>query len=81
MRIKRIMTDAALCMGWLLVGVATALILMFLFAHAIDPTGNGPVGEGMIFASVFSLLLFTGMAFGSWRAWVTIRKRRSKISN
>lgn len=79
MRIKRLIVEVVLWAGWLLAGVAGALVLMFLFAHAIDPTGNGPVGEGLIFLPVFSFLLLTGISFGSWRALVTIRKRRSSI--
>ena len=76
MTLKRLLVKVALWVGWLLAGIAGALVLMFVFAHAIDPTGDGPIGEGLIFVPVFAFLLLSGIALGSWRAWVTTRKRR-----
>lgn len=67
-----------LYMGWTMAGALAAIVLTFLVACAIDPHGNGPVGEGLLFLAAFVLLLPIGIVAGCIRASVVWRKRYSE---
>jgi hypothetical protein len=78
MRTKRALLVLALYAGWVLAGVFGAFALASAYAFAVDPHGDGPIGEGFGTAILLFCLIPVGMVAGYLRADLVRRKRWSR---